>query len=186
MTQPFLGEIRMFSFNYAPKSYAMCNGQLLPLAQNLQLFALLGTTYGGDGVTTFALPDLRGQWVVGRGQGAGLTDRLMGETGGQDFVTLDEGQMPSHTHTVTGTMGSMVPDRSTSPQNRFWSNDPKAATPAAQEPPYKDTQPDTNMSPGTIADTGGNQAHENRSPFLTITYCIALQGPVPTPPPPPP
>jgi len=176
MSQPFLGEIKVLAFPFAPKGYAMCNGQLLAIASSTALFSLLGTTYGGDGVTTFALPNLRGQWVVGRGQGPGLSDRTLGEVGGTDLVYLVESQIPAHTHTVTGTKGSLVPDRSTSPSGRYWSNDPKAATPAAQEPPYKDTQPDTNMSPGTISDTGGDQGHENRSPFLVLNYCMALSG----------
>lgn len=175
MSSPFLGEIKIFGFNFPPRGYAFCNGQLIAIQQNTALFSLLGTFYGGNGVTTFALPNLQGQWAMGYGDGPGLTPRVIGEVGGQATVTLTETEIPAHTHNVTGVKGSLVPNRSTSPQGRYWANEPKAV-PQPQKPPYMNTQPDTNLAPGAISDVGGSQPHENRPPFLVLNYCIATQG----------
>lgn len=160
MAEPFLSEIRIFSFNFAPQGWALCNGQLLPINQNQALFSLLGTTYGGNGQTTFALPDLRGR--VSMHEGEGLT---LGEKAGEQSHTFSSGEMPAHTHQVRGSGdGPTV----TPPTGNFWASG-TAFTPYG-------TVGNTAMSPQTIGNTGGSQPHENRSPYLTLNYCIALQG----------
>jgi microcystin-dependent protein len=166
MAEPFLSEIRIMSFNFAPKGWAMCNGQLLPISQNQALFSLLGTTFGGDGRTTFALPDLRSRVPIHVGSG-----HTLGERGGEQAHTLSIGEMPTHTHVLNGT-----------------SNDGTASTTSgnllAKNPNFSYHSPDRNlaaMSPSTIANVGGSQAHLNMQPFLTLTFCIALQGIFPSP-----
>ncbi len=165
MAEPFLSEIRIFSFGFAPQAWAQCNGQLLPINQNQALFALLGTTYGGNGQTNFALPDLRGR--VSMHVGGGLT---LGERAGEQAHTITSAEMPAHTHQVRGSAdGPTV----TPPTGNFWASNTGFT-------PYG-TVPDTAMSPQTISNTGGSQAHENRSPYLTLNHCIALQGIFPSP-----
>ena len=160
MAEPFLSEIRIFSFGFAPRGWAQCNGQLLPINQNQALFALLGTTYGGNGQTNFALPNIRGR--VPMHVGGGFT---LGQTGGQEVHTLTMSELPAHTHQVFASgNGPTV----TSPANNFWASNTGFT-------PYG-TVANTNMSPQTISNAGGSQAHENRSPFLTLNYCIALSG----------
>jgi microcystin-dependent protein len=163
--EPFLSEIRIFSFNFAPKGWALCNGQLLPINQNQALFSLLGTTYGGNGQTNFALPDLRGR--VPMHNGDGLT---LGQIGGQEAHTIILSEMPTHTHQMKGSADSpsVAP-----PTNNFWSSNTSFT-------PYGTTA-DTAMSPTAIGNTGGSQPHENRSPFLTLNCSIALQGIFPSP-----
>ena len=175
MTEPFLGEIRILSFTFAPRGWALCDGQILSINQNQALFSLLGTTYGGDGQTTFALPNLRGRWMVGQGSGPGLSSRTMGEVAGQATVALPTGEMPSHTHALIGVQGSLVPNRSTSPAGRYWSNEPKAV-PGPQRPPYLTGQPNTTLNPGALSNAGGGQPHENRPPYLVLSFAMALQG----------
>lgn len=175
MSNPFLGEIKIVSFNFAPKGWALCNGQTLPINQNQALFSLLNTMYGGDGITTFALPNLQGRWVVGQGSGPGLSSRTMGAAGGQIGSTLTANEMPAHSHTLIGVQGSLVPNRDPSPAGRYWSNEPRAV-PGPQKPPYRNTQPDTNLALAALADTGGGQGHENRPPYLVLNHIIALQG----------
>ncbi len=165
MAEPFLSEIRIFSFNFAPRSWAQCNGQLLPINQNQALFSLLGTTYGGDGRVNFALPDFRGR--VPMHTGGGLT---LGQRGGEEVHTLTLAEMPAHTHTVNAsTNGPTV----TAPTGNFWSSGTGFS-------PYGTTA-NTAMSPQAVSNIGGSQAHENRSPYLTLNICIALQGIFPSP-----
>jgi len=161
MAEPFLSEIRIFSFNYAPKSWAMCNGQLLPINQNQALFSLLGTTYGGNGQTTFALPDLRGSIPIHMGQG-----HTLGEKAGEAVHTLIQAEMPQHLHFLnasTQNANTPVPG-----------NDLLASANNAYVNPAAGSL--TTLQPATISNIGGSQPHENRQPFLTLNFCIALQG----------
>lgn len=165
MTEPYLGELRCFGFNYPPRGWAYCQGQLLPIAQNTALFSLLGTMYGGNGQTTFGLPDLRGRAPIGFGQGPGLSPRELGEVGGEEQVTLTAAQIPPHTHTVMG-----ATDAST--------KSPTNAVPGvtAGGSSYSST-PSTPMNAGMIPPSGGgNQPHDNISPYLATNWCIALEG----------
>lgn len=165
MAEPFLSEIRIFSFSYAPQGWAQCNGQLLPINQNQALFSLLGTTYGGNGQTTFALPDLRGR--VSMHVGGGL---ILGQRAGEEAHTLTLSELPAHTHQAKASAdGPTV----TPPTSNFWASNTGFA-------PYGSAA-DTAMSPQTIGNTGGSQSHENRSPYLTLNCCIALQGIFPSP-----
>ncbi len=168
MADPFVAEIRIFGFNFAPKGWAFCNGQLLPLSQNTALFSLLGTTYGGDGKSTFALPDLQGRHPMHPGQGPGLSLHDLGETGGEETVTLLESEIPSHSHSE---MGSNTQSTQQSPSGNFsaGSNAARRYAPAA-------TNPDVMMNPLAIAPTGGGLPHNNLSPYLVLNFCIALQG----------
>lgn len=167
---PFVAEIRIFPFNFAPHGWAFCNGQLLPISQNTALFSLLGTTYGGNGQSNFALPNLQGSAAMFWGQGPGLSLRDIGEAGGSQTVTLLVTEMPVHTHTANGkTAGGQ-----TSPTNMVWgtSNAAKVAAnfyaPAAPSP--------VNMNAGALANSGGNQPHNNMMPYNTLNFNIALQG----------
>ena len=159
MSEPFLGELRLMAIDFAPKGWAPCNGQLLPINQNQALFALLGTMYGGNGQTTFALPDLRGRVPVHRGTQGGLPQ---GSSGGSDAHTLTVSELPTHTHVA-----------SASPQP---GNQPVPATLAAANNAYGPPTDLTTLTPQTITNVGGSQAHENRQPYLTLNWCIALQG----------
>jgi microcystin-dependent protein len=163
-SEPLLGEIRMFAGNFAPQGWALCDGQLLQISQNTALFSILGTTYGGNGVSTFALPDLRGRFPIGVGQGTGLTSRLLGEQGGEETVTLIEDEMPSHTHLAGGQSNT---------GNR---PKPTGRVPAANVNAYSTLAPDTTLSPSFIQPAGGDQPHNNMPPYLGITFIIALQG----------
>ncbi len=163
MSSPFLAEIRIMSFNFAPRGWALCNGQLLPINQNQALFSLLGTTYGGNGQTTFALPDLRSRAPLHFGQGTGLTFRNLGETGGAETHTLQSAEMPAHSHLVSV---SNAPGAATTPAGNFF---------AANRGGYSDT-PSTALHSGAVGVAGGSQAHANLSPYLTLSFCIALQG----------
>ncbi|PPC88967.1 MAG: phage tail protein [Methylobacter sp.] len=166
MSEPFIGEIRSFGFNFAPKGWLPCNGQLLTIAQNTALFSILGTTYGGDGRTNFALPNLNGNVAMGAGQGAGLTPRVIGETGGVESVTLLESQIPAHTHPANCNNAN---GNQYGPAGHFWAQD------AAGGHDYSDTATGQ-MASGTIQPAGGNQAHTNLQPYLVLNYCIATQG----------
>lgn len=164
MSTPFLSEIRIMSFNFAPKGWALCNGQTLPINQNQPLFALLGTTYGGNGQTTFALPDLRGRVAVGMGQG-----HTLGERGGEEAHTVIQSEMPAHIHpaqadakqgnnTVGNMNGAYIANTGSSALFSSGSNNMAA------------------MFPQMVSSIGGSQPHENRQPYLTLSFCIALQG----------
>ncbi len=159
MGTPYLAEIRLFSFNFAPKGWAMCNGQFLPINQNQALFSLLGTTYGGNGQTTFALPDLRGRVPFHFGSSMAL-----GQLGGEEFHTLIQQELPTHLHLASG---SHNPPTLLSPANAVW------ATHTAEG--YGPV-PSGAMNPASITQVGGSQAHENRSPYLVVNFGIALQG----------
>jgi microcystin-dependent protein len=166
VANPFLAEIRIFAGNFAPTGWALCNGQLLPISQNTALFSLLGTFYGGDGKTTFALPNLQGSAPVHQGQGAGLSQRFIGEQAGEATVTLLQSEMPVHTHALTGTNQLQnLPD----PQNHTLA---RANANAYVENPTGFTQ----MNGLAIGITGDNLPHNNMPPFLTLTFIIALQG----------
>lgn len=159
MAEPFLGEIRLFSFNFAPKGWALCNGQFLPINQNQALFALFGTTYGGNGQTTFALPNLRGRVPIHMGNG-----HTMGEAAGASSVTVSQNQMPEHSHMV---LASGAEATSTRPRTYTWA--------ASTALPYS-SQVNVAMNPASVSNTGGSQAHENRQPYLVLNYCVALMG----------
>ena len=166
MANPFLAEIRIFPFNYPPTGWAWCDGQLLPLSQNTALFSLLGTFYGGDGKTTFALPNLQGSAPMHQGQGAGLSQRFIGEQAGEPAVTLIQSEMPAHLHALNGTNQLQnLPD----PQNHTLA---RANANAYVENPTGFTQ----MNGLAIGITGDNLPHNNMPPFLTLTFIIALQG----------
>ncbi|HCN51603.1 MAG TPA: phage tail protein [Chryseobacterium sp.] len=171
-TEPFLGQIAFVPYNFVPKNWAECNGQLLSISQNTALFALLGTTYGGNGTTTFALPDMRGRVLVHNGQApGGPTNYTMGQIGGAESVTLNVTQMPSHNHTVNAV---------TAEGNQ---NIPTGSLPAntkVLDKEYSDTTADTTMKSTMLNNTGGNQPHENRPPFITLKCIISLTGVFPS------
>jgi microcystin-dependent protein len=172
MAQPYLGQISLFSFNFAPRGWAMCNGQLLPIVQNQALFAILGTTYGGNGTNTFQLPNLQSRTPIGYGTGVGLTPNSLGQTGGEENHTLLLTEMPSHMHPVQAT--SVGPTSGTPAANSIF------ATPA-KVPVYRSAgSATTQMNTASIANAGGSQPHTNIQPYLTINFCIALNGVFPS------
>lgn len=167
---PMLGEIRMFAGNFAPRGWAVCDGQLLSISQNTALFSILGTTYGGDGRSTFALPDLRGRAPIHTGTGPGLSPRPLGSKGGTETVTLTEAQMPQHTHDA---VCSTVQADETSPEGNLWASKSRVNLYSAD-----DTNLDKQklMSEDAITLAGSSQSHPNMQPYLTVNYIIALQG----------
>lgn len=169
MADPFVAEIRIFPFNFAPKGWAFCDGQLLPLSQNTALFSLLGTTYGGNGKSNFALPDLQGRTPMHPGQGFGLSLHDLGETGGSETVTLLESEIPAHSHPISG-QGSTanLNDPSGAVMARPFGGGNLYRTPAEAVM--------VQMSPDSLAPAGGDQPHNNMMPYLTVNFCIALQG----------
>ncbi|MFQ6171952.1 phage tail protein [Oryzobacter sp. R7] len=167
MSEPFLSEIRLMSFVFAPRGWALCNGQLLPINQNQALFSLLGTTYGGDGRVNFALPDLRARAPVHEGDG-----HTLGERGGEQAHTLSIAELPTHAHTVVGTTASAT-GRLVGPTVGLAASTGSAA--------YSPPGAPVTMAPNALGNVGGSQAHENRQPFLTVSFCIALQGIFPSP-----
>ena len=167
MADPFVAEIRIFPFNFAPKGWAWCNGQLLPISQNTALFALLGTTYGGDGKSTFALPDLMGRAPMQPGQGPGLSLHDLGEIGGSETVTLLESEIPAHSHAMSAATQDNADVQLVSSAAAF--------APATGGTPYQ-TTPHTTMAPQALAPTGGSLPHNNMMPYLTFSFCIAMQG----------
>jgi microcystin-dependent protein len=170
MSNPFVAEIRIFPYNFAPQGWAMCNGQLMPISQNTALFSLLGTTYGGDGKSNVALPNLQGCAPMQSGQGPGLSLRDLGETGGEQAVTVLGSEMPAHKHSLQAFAGRGANTNAPGPTVTLSSSqgnyvyDSTAPNPPAQ------------MSPGMLAPSGGNLAHNNLQPCLTLNFCIALQG----------
>lgn len=169
MADPFVAEIRIFPFNFAPKGWAWCDGQLMPLSQNTALFSLLGTTYGGNGKSNFALPDLQGRAPMHPGQGPGLSLHDLGETGGSETVTLLESEIPAHTHALRG---SNVASDSPLPTGN------SMARGTGGYNPYN-TVVNANlvaMAPEALTPAGGDQPHNNMQPYLTFYFCIALQG----------
>lgn len=193
MSEPFLGEIIIFGGNFAPNGWAMCQGQLLSISQNTALFSILGTTYGGNGVQTFGLPDLRGRVPVGMGQGPGLSSYTQGEQGGVENVTLLVTQIPAHTHIITATgaaatvAASPNPGNSSTPAGNYIADgfDPSTTLPGPTQNYVTPAQAGTtgniagvtlNMSGVTASQTGGSLPHTNIQPFLGVNYIIALQG----------
>ena len=170
MSSPFVAEIRMFGGNFAPRGNAFCNGQILAIPQNTALFSLLGTTYGGDGKSTFGLPNLQGRAALGAGQGPGLSYRNLGEDGGEANVTLLTTEMAAHNHSANADGGN---GNSTSPGGAIWSSAGVGRTPP---PPAYASTANTNMSPNTLSQTGGNQPHNNMPPYQAISFIIALVG----------
>lgn len=165
--EPFIGQLALVGFSFCPNGWAEANGALLSIAQNSALFSLIGTYYGGDGVTTFALPNLRGRVPIGAGQGPGLSPRAHGEVGGAESVTLTTAEMPAHTHLhAASTQAANTPN-------------PAAALPArkSRTPLYRGgSGADTTMDSSAISVAGGSQPHENMQPFLAMRWCIALEG----------
>lgn len=164
--QRFLGSISLVGYNFAQVGTAFCDGQLLSIAENTALFSLLGTTYGGDGITTFALPDLRGRVAIGMGQGPGLSPYNEGDRGGVENVTLTIGQLPQHNHLAYGgtTVGNTV-----SPLNNHWATGPRVLL-------YSAATSLVPMSSGAVGSTGGSQPHDNLKPYLALNYVIWLEG----------
>jgi microcystin-dependent protein len=169
MSNPFVAEIRIFTGNFAPKGWALCDGQLLPISQNTALFSLLGTTYGGDGKSNFALPNLQGSAPMQAGQGPGLSLRDLGEIGGEQAVTLLQTEMPAHAHTIRAAAGTGL----ASPVGNAWGSGAKGFgnvySPSAQAT-------NVQMNPFGTSIAGGSQPHNNMMPFLGLTFIIALQG----------
>jgi microcystin-dependent protein len=167
MADPFVAEIRIFPFNFAPRGWAACNGQFLPISQNTALFSLLGTTYGGDGKFDFALPSLQGRAPMQHGQGPGLSLRDLGEYGGSETVTILESEVPAHSHTLT----SGGDADTASPTDAAWT--------AATAVPNQALYGEATAAPGVMADafsSNGAQPHNNMQPYLTMNFCIALTG----------
>jgi microcystin-dependent protein len=167
MTEPFIGQIMIVGFNFAPRGWAQCNGANLSIAQNTALFALLGTMYGGNGQTTFGLPNLQDQAPINFGQGPGLSNRVIGETAGSASVTLNVTQMPVHTHTPLVGSGQF-----TSPTNNTW------GTLSGRTPPpiYTSNTPNVSMNALALQPAGGSLPHNNMQPYLGLNFVIALQG----------
>lgn len=163
MSEPFIGEIRMFGFTFAPRGWANCSGQIMSIAQNTALFSLINTYYGGNGQTTFALPDMRGRVSVNQGQGPGLSPYSIGQTGGVESVTLNTNQMPMHNHLVSA---SSSPSNATRPGNAF----------PGGNGAYQTASDGTTMAPQMIGIAGGSQPHPNLQPYIAINFCIALEG----------
>lgn len=172
---PFIGQIMMVGFNFAPRGWAFCDGQLLSIASNTALFSLLGTQYGGDGRTTFGLPDLRGRCAVGMGNGPGLTPRRQGDRIGQESVVLTQNDMPSHTHPL---MGNNADANTNDPTNSTLAKDNvviERGSPAIPVNGYNTGVANVGMG-ASIGNSGGSQAHNNMQPSLVMNYVIALQG----------
>ncbi|GGX75017.1 microcystin dependent MdpB family protein [Litorimonas cladophorae] len=168
MSEPYLGQITLGGWNFAPRGWAFCHGQLLPISQYSAVFSLLGTTFGGDGRTTFGLPDTRGRCVVGAGRGAGLTDRRIGQRSGAETTTLNVANMPSHSHRVNATnaIGNL-----TGPGSDFLAKSERTA-----QKVYHNGPATVQMDAGMIESVGGNTSFNNMQPYLVMNYVIALQG----------
>ncbi|MRD48322.1 phage tail protein [Caenimonas koreensis DSM 17982] len=175
MADPFVAEIRIFPFNFAPTGWAFCDGQLLPISQNTALFSLLGTYYGGDGKSTFGLPNMQGNAPMQSGQGPGLSERFLGETGGSATVTLLQSEMPIHNHTVRA--GNDALALSQDPTANLaarpgWDDGSNSGVGGA----YSSAAPNQPMHAQMLALAGGDQPHNNMQPYLTLNFCIAMQG----------
>lgn len=167
MSEPFVAQIQIFGFNFAPQGWAFCQGQLVAISQNTALFSLIGTQFGGDGRSNFALPNLQGSVPIGQGAGPGVTPRNVGESGGEPFVTISSSQLAGHTHPANcnNNVGTAY-----DPAGQVWSQD------AGGNQEYGGGAPAGQMSPNAILPAGGGQPHNNLQPYLTLNYCIALQG----------
>jgi len=167
MSSPFVAEIRIFACNFAPTGWALCNGQLLPISQNTALFSLLGTFYGGDGKSTFALPNLTDSAPIHQGQGNGLSQRFLGEVGGSQYVTLIQTEMPVHTHNLIASQGDGT---ERTPKDQLFATGIGISM-------YADaTQSTNNLNAGMVQVSGGSLPHNNMMPSLALTFCIAMQG----------
>lgn len=172
MSEPFIGEINMFAGNFAPRGWALCEGQSLPISQNQALFSLLGTTYGGDGRTTFNLPDLRGRVAIQQGFGPGLTPRTLGQKGGSEDITLTVANLPSHTHAAN----CVAPGgNSNDAVANFWADDVGTASGTYHSGPFTNQ-----MNANAIGNAGQGQAHKHLQPYLGVNYIIALVGVFPS------
>ncbi|MBI5930063.1 MAG: phage tail protein [Chloroflexi bacterium] len=170
MSEPFLAEIKMFGGNFAPRGYAFCNGQIMSISQNTAVFSLLGTNYGGDGRSTFGLPDLQGRAPMFWGQGPGLSDHFIGESDGYGAVTLIQTEIPAHSHVVNATNGGSLLADDNNPTNAY-------LAPSVEAPIYAPTGgPTSVMHPLALGIAGGNQPHNNLQPYLAVTFIIALAG----------
>lgn len=169
MAEPFIGQMIMTGFNFAPRGYALCSGQLLSIAQNTALFSLLGTYYGGDGRVTFGLPDMRGRIPNHQGQGLGLTPRTLGEQSGAETVTLISSEMPTHNHQV---MTTNVAGALPSPGGNFIA----ASSDGNASASFRPTSDGSTLNPQTVGLAGGSQPHPNMQPYLVISFSIALEG----------
>jgi microcystin-dependent protein len=167
MADPFVAEIRIFPFNFPPKGWAFCNGQILPLSQNTALFSLLGTNYGGDGKSTFGLPNIQGRTVMHPDQGPGLSDHDLGETGGTPTVTLLQSEIPAHSHAMRA--------NASDPANVKIVN-PNASFGVSQEAQIYQDNADVSLAPEALSPAGGGLPHNNLQPYLTLNFNIALQG----------
>jgi len=165
MSDPFIGEIRLFGFNFAPVGWAMCQGQLLSISQNTALFSLLGTTYGGNGTTNFALPDLRGRVPLSMGQGTGLANYVLGQSAGAETTSLSAAQLPTHTHTL---QGSAAPASSDQPGGGVLGRTSQSI--------YSAPPASVALDPSSVTSTGGSQPVDLHQPYLALNFCIALQG----------
>ena len=163
---PFIGEVQWFAGNFAPRGWAFCDGQLLSISQNTALFSILGTTYGGDGRTTFGLPDVRGRVIIHQGTGPGLTNRRLGQKAGAESETLSVNQMPSHAHTLRASGGSAT---AVAPAGNVLASPGRTRL-------YDSGTANTNMNTAAITSTGGTQSHNNMQPYNTLSCIIALQG----------
>jgi microcystin-dependent protein len=171
---PFIGEVRLLPYNFAPRNWALCNGQLLPISQNTALYSLIGTMYGGNGTTTFGLPNLQGCVVPGAGHGPGLQDWTPGMQEGADSVTLEATDMPAHNHSLSGLDVSGSAD---APATDAWlGRDQRGGQGVINFLAPSDTTVDTSLDTQALTVSGGSQPHENRQPFLGVSYCIALYG----------
>jgi len=184
MSEPFLAEIRPFAFNFPPRGWAHCDGQILPINQNQSLFSLLGTTYGGDGRTNFGLPDLRGRVPLHEGQGPGLSNRRLGERGGAETVNLTAAEMPSHTHADGADPNNLEATVQANSEAATSSDPTVAGTNLAAANAYNSDPPSVDMSAAShqlsLTDTGGSQGHNNMPPVTTLNFCIAMQGVFPS------
>lgn len=171
MATPFLAEIRIFGFNFAPTGWAFCNGQIMPIAQNTALFSLIGTFYGGNGTTNFGLPNLQASTPLSTGQGPGLTPRDLGESGGVSTVTLLQSEMPAHTHMAVASGAAGRADRANAFNNLL-------ANPA--DATYANAGANAIMNGSMVGVSGGNLPHNNMQPYLTLNFCIALSGVYPS------
>jgi microcystin-dependent protein len=180
MSQPYIGQIEAFAFGFAPRSWVPCQGQLMAISQNTALFSVLGTTYGGDGKTTFALPDLRGRTAMGQGNGNGLTPRVIGETVGEEAHTVFLTETPAHNHLLMTAPNASTENNVDTPGSTVVLGSATAAQGTTPIPinPYAPTPPApaTLLAPSAIALNNGGQAHSNMMPYLVVQFCIALSG----------
>ena len=171
MAEPFIAEIRVWACNFAPRQWAFCDGQILAISQNTALFALIGTYFGGNGTSTFALPNMQGRVAVDVGTGPGLDTYVIGEMGGQSTHTLLTSEMPAHSHTVSGATPGAAQEQTNIPSNQAWFG-PSTGGGFT----YASTTPSTSLSQAAIATSGGSVPHNNMQPYLTMNFCIAVEG----------